>query len=130
MRHRAGQLSGVPDIVAGRRVRCIEVALPQGAPLLVLEAADPDAVLEEAVQQDGHPYAALLWPSAIAAAGVLHDIAGAGTRVFDVGAGTGVVALAAARRGTPVVFSETVVRVPREPHPARIGSAVLEPTTR
>jgi predicted nicotinamide N-methyase len=87
-----------PDIIAGRRVRRIDLELG-GVRLFVLEAADADAVLEETVSDDGNPYAAILWPSAIAVAARLITVASRRQHVLDVGAGTGLVALTAARLG-------------------------------
>lgn len=91
-----------PDIVAGRRVRRVDVTIAE-LPLFVLEAADADAVLDETLSDDGDPYAAILWPSALAAAGRLADIARPGQRVVDLGAGTGLVSFTAARLGCAAI---------------------------
>jgi predicted nicotinamide N-methyase len=95
---RSPEQRDTPDIIAGRRVRRVDIDVGD-LRLFVLEAADADAVLEETVSDDGDPYAAILWPSSIAAAGLLARIAAPGQRVVDAGAGTGLVALVAARLG-------------------------------
>lgn len=89
----------VPDIVAGRRVRRVDVEVVPGMELFVLEAADPDIVLDETAQGAGDAYAAILWPSALAAAARIAALVRRGDAVLDLGAGTGLPALAAARRG-------------------------------
>ena len=94
--------SVVPDILLGRRVRRVDLDVA-GTRLFVLEAADADEVLEETVRDDGDPYAAVLWPSAMAAAARLADIAAPGDHVLDLGAGTGLVAFTAARLGCRAV---------------------------
>jgi predicted nicotinamide N-methyase len=87
-----------PDIIAGRRVRRVDLEL--GAlRLFVLEAADADALLEETVAGEGNPYAAILWPSAIAVAARLVTVATRGEHVLDIAAGTGLIALTAAKLG-------------------------------
>lgn len=92
-----------PDIIGGRRVRCVDVEVTPTLTITVLEAADADAVLEESVQRDGDPYAAILWPSAIAAAARLTEIVRRGDTVLDLGAGTGLAALTAARSGARAI---------------------------
>jgi predicted nicotinamide N-methyase len=99
VRRGARRLKAFPDIVAGRRVRCVAVELSAGLVLSVLEAGDADAVLDETIRDTGDRYAAVLWPSAIAAAARLPELVTTGSRVLDVGAGTGIVALAAACLG-------------------------------
>ncbi|HEX6307067.1 MAG TPA: methyltransferase domain-containing protein [Longimicrobiales bacterium] len=89
----------VPDIVAGRRVRRVDVEPVPGMELFVLEAADPEIVLDETAQATGDAYAAILWPSALAAAARLPDLVRRRDTVLDLGAGTGLVALTAARLG-------------------------------
>jgi predicted nicotinamide N-methyase len=104
------------DILLGRRVRRVEVEIAPGLKVGVLEAADAQVVLEESVRGEGDPYAAVLWPSAIAAACRLPELVHAGMRVLDVGAGTGVVAITAARLGAVVTaldddaFARAVIR--------------------
>lgn len=92
-------MATAPDIICGRRVRATEVEVAPGLCVPVLEAADADAVLEESVARDGDAYAAILWPSALAAAGALPGRVRRRLRVLDLGAGTGVVAVTAARLG-------------------------------
>jgi predicted nicotinamide N-methyase len=92
-------VSSGPDIVCGRRVRLVEVEVVPGMCVQLLEAADADVVLEESIREEGDAYAAVLWPSAIAAAARLPDLVGPGIHVLDLGAGTGIVAITAARLG-------------------------------
>jgi predicted nicotinamide N-methyase len=97
-----------PDILLGRRVRRVDVHVAAGLVVPVLEA-DAEVVLEESVQGTDDACAATLWPTAIAAASRLPDIVRAGMHVLDIGAGTGVVALTAARlgaRATALVYDE------------------------
>lgn len=91
--------AAAPDIIAGRRVRRVDVDIGTALSITVLEAADTGVVLEESVRFDGDPYAAILWPSAIAAAMRLALVADDSDTVLDVGAGTGLSALTAARLG-------------------------------
>lgn len=92
-----------PDIIAGRRVRRVDLAITPGLDITVLEAADADIVLEESVRLDGDPYAAILWPSAVAAAARLASIVRSGDIVLDLGAGTGLAAMTAARCGARAI---------------------------
>jgi predicted nicotinamide N-methyase len=90
-----------PDIILGRRVRCHTVDIGRGVVIHVLEAADADVVLESAISSGDDPYAAILWPSALAAAARLPELLDTrdAPHVLDVSAGTGLVALVAARLG-------------------------------
>jgi predicted nicotinamide N-methyase len=92
-----------PDIIAGRRVRRIDLDVTPGMSITVLEAADADVVLEESIQLEGDPYAAILWPSAVAAAARVATIVRRGDTVLDLGAGTGLAALTAARCGARAI---------------------------
>ena len=93
----------VPDIVAGRRVRRIDLDIAPGLSLFVLEAEDPDLVLEETARDRGDAYAAILWPSAVAAARRLPGSISRSDVVLDLGAGAGLVALTAARLGARAI---------------------------
>jgi predicted nicotinamide N-methyase len=91
------------DILAGRRVRRIDVELAPGLTIAAIEAADVDTVLDDALAGDADPYAAILWPSAIAAASRLAAMVEPGETVLDIGAGTGLAALTAARLGARAI---------------------------
>ncbi len=70
--------------------------------ITVLQARDPEHVLEAAVAGGSDPYAPIVWPAAIAVAAMLPGRVRAGERVLDLGAGTGLCALTAARLGADV----------------------------
>ena len=77
----------------------VSIAVAPGVVVSVLEAASAEHVLAEAGERGFDPYAAIVWPSAIAAAGELARCLRPGERVLDLGAGTGLCALTAARVG-------------------------------
>lgn len=91
------------DILAGRRVRRVDVELAPGLTIAAIEATDADTVLDDAIIGDGDPYAAILWPSAIAAAARLAAMVKPGQTVLDIGAGTGLAALTAAQLGARAI---------------------------
>lgn len=105
-----------PDLLLGRRVRCTPVHVLPDVVIEVLEAADADVVIDEAVAGDGDAYAAILWPSAIAAASALTRLLTPECTVLDLGAGTGLVALTAAHLGARAIaadhdpFARAVIR--------------------
>ncbi|MFN9035428.1 MAG: class I SAM-dependent methyltransferase [Planctomyces sp.] len=79
----------------------------------LLLPADPNALLDEpsastaATSDDRMPYWAFVWPAAIPMiAAVLQADWPAGTRVLELGCGTGIVGLAALRRGHLVTFTD------------------------
>lgn len=79
----------------------------------LLLPANPDALLDEpsastaATTDDRMPYWAFIWPAAIPMiAAVLQADWPAGTRVLELGCGTGIVGLAALRRGHLVTFTD------------------------
>lgn len=81
-------------------IREVTVEVASGLELLVHEHADVDEVLAAAAGGAAvDPYAAILWPTALAVARELVGRVGAGVRVVDAGAGTGLCALTAARLG-------------------------------
>lgn len=87
-------------ILDDRRLRWTAVPIAPELELRVLEVDDPDGQLESALRDaDADPYAAVLWPAAVAAAAELASGVGPGLTVVDAGAGIGLVALAAARLG-------------------------------
>ncbi len=75
----------------------VEVPVAPRLSITVLRASDADGVLEAAVSAGSDPDAAIVWPAAVAVAGELPRRLGAGERVLDLGAGTGLCALTAAR---------------------------------
>jgi len=91
-----------------------QVEYPIGARTLqVYRPIDPDLFLDdETVQRenarhDYMPYWAFLWPSALSmAAAVQHAAWPAGTSLLELGAGIGLVGLAAALRGDQVTYSD------------------------
>lgn len=99
----AAAAARAPDILAGRRVRRVDIEIAPGISVAALEAADHDTVVAEAAEEDSDPYAAILWPSAIAAAARLPSLITPGSTVLDVGAGSGLAALAAASLGARAI---------------------------
>jgi predicted nicotinamide N-methyase len=91
--------------VDGRRVRPVTLEVATGIRVTVLEAADADDLLAAALEDDAglDPYAGVLWPTALAVARALVDDVSSGDRVVDLGAGTGLAGLTAARLGARVV---------------------------
>ena len=77
----------------------VPIAVAPGVVVTVLEAADAERVLSDALESGSDPYAAIVWPSGIAAAGEIVRHVRPGERVLDLGAGTGLCALTAARVG-------------------------------
>jgi len=95
-----------PEIIAGRRIRCTTVTIAPDLLIDVLEAADADAAIDDAIRSDGDAYAAILWPSAIATAARLTTLLTPGRSVLDLGAGTGLVALTAAALGANAIAAD------------------------
>jgi len=96
-------MNGVPEMIGDRRVRRVDVEVLPGRTIFVLEASDPDDVLEAAVAGTADAYAAVLWPSAIAAARAAVTLVFPGDVLLDVGAGTGLAALVAASKGATAI---------------------------
>jgi len=90
-------------LVAGQQVRVLRIAVDDGAPLEVLQLAHPESALEPAIRGERDPYAGILWPSSIALARAIVPEIEAGMHVVDAGSGTGLISLAAARRGAEVL---------------------------
>ena len=77
----------------------VEVEVAPGCTVTVYRASDADRVLLGALERGADPYAAVLWPAAVAVARELPGRVRAGEAVLDLGAGTGLCALTAARLG-------------------------------
>jgi predicted nicotinamide N-methyase len=90
--------------VAGQQVRALRIVVEADSPPLeVLQLAHPESALEPAIRGERDPYAGILWPASIALARALIGEIRPGTQVVDAGAGTGLISLAAARRGAMVL---------------------------
>lgn len=87
----------------GTRLRSKAVCVAPGVEIDVLEWADEDALLAAAVQAGADPYAGMLWPAALALARALPGEVRTGERVLDLGAGTALCALTAARLGARAI---------------------------
>lgn len=91
-------------IVDDRKLRWLTVTVAPDLDIRVLVAEDDDAQLEAALHDPtADPYAGILWPAAVAIAGELVGRVKPGQTVVDAGAGTGLVALTAARLGARVI---------------------------
>ncbi len=89
------------DIAVGDRT--LRMARPSNPDLFL----DDEKVHEENARHDYMPYWAFLWPSSIPMAqAVLNAPWPVGTHVLELGAGIGLVGLAAAARGDQVTFSD------------------------
>jgi len=95
-------LSAVTE-VDGSPVRPLEVKVAAGTYLTVLVTSDLLYGIDEvAYEPDADPHSTILWPSALATAIELPDIISPGDYILDLGAGTGLVSLMAARLGAYV----------------------------
>ncbi len=84
------------------------IAFPSGDALDLFEVDDVDALLEARAASGARaPYGAVLWSSAVVlAAAILESGSLAGKTVLELGAGTGLCSLAAARRGARVIATD------------------------
>lgn len=81
-------------------LRPVAVRVRPDVEVTVYEGADAEALLRRATGRPGaDPYSHVLWPAAIAAAEQLARVVQPGERVLELGAGTGLVAMTAARLG-------------------------------
>lgn len=115
IRHPAQPLSETPEglfpIPAGWALARYDVGREEL--LKLYQPARPDAFLEDAEvlarhERDGYmPYWAYLWPAAVVMARVLrHAPWPVGTRLLELGAGVGLVGVAAALRGDDVTMTD------------------------
>jgi predicted nicotinamide N-methyase len=78
-----------------------------GGALTVFESGDVDADLNAAIDSGGPtPYGRVTWPSALVVARALAALPLRGRRVMELGCGTGVCALVAARAGADVTATD------------------------
>jgi predicted nicotinamide N-methyase len=81
--------------------------LAPGGPLVLFETADADADLDEAITTSSPaPYGRVLWSSAPCVAQVVAGLQLHGARVLELGCGTGLVSLVAARLGATVLATD------------------------
>lgn len=101
------------DLLAALRYRPVEIIYDLGGqPLRLFRVDRPDDLLDHITQEEYAvderlPYWAELWPAALALAEhVLRRVPMAGRRVIELGAGMGLVSLAAARAGADVLATD------------------------
>lgn len=88
------------------RIARVVDGLP-GGPLTLFVLADVDAALDQAIRTGARaPYGGVLWDAAPCVVAVLAELPLAGTRVLELGCGTGLVSLAAARAGAKVLATD------------------------
>ena len=110
-RWRAGPLAVMRGAPEGLRARTVPAP---GGPLIVYESDDLDRDLDHAIASGGPaPYGRVLWPSAHAAASALLALLrahraehGVPPSVVELGCGTGLCALVAARAGAKVLATD------------------------
>lgn len=103
-------LKALPSIPGGWTTRVLEVG---GRAFRLTLPADPDAFLKDPEVHAAHdrceymPYWPYLWPAALSMAQLVQDDQLlAGRRVLEIGAGIGLVGLAALARGCHVTFND------------------------
>lgn len=90
--------------VMGLRPRTVDAP---GGPITLFETDDADRDLDEAIAANRHaPYGRVLWSSAPCVSAVLAGLSLAGRRVLEIGCGTGLVSLVAARAGAHVLATD------------------------
>lgn len=106
----SANLTELPAIPGGWKLEQYDCG---GRPLLLQRPADPDLFLDDPdvvaanARNDYMPYWAFLWPSAVKMAQTLTQAPWpVGSRVLELGAGLGLVGLAAMLRGDQVTFSD------------------------
>ena len=103
-------------VVSGVECRPISLTFPTIGAITVLEATAQaqnllvDRALE--VEEEGDPYGAVLWPAASAMALQLIERRPKVDSILELGTGTGLVSLVAARLGIPNVYATDYAQVP------------------
>ncbi len=98
--------AGAAGALAVSALRESHVDAP-GGPLTIFETADAERDLDDAIARGGPaPYGRVLWSSAPVVARVIAGMPLAGKRVLEIGCGTGLVSLVAARHGARVIATD------------------------
>lgn len=86
--------------IEGIRIRTLPIEVAPGLQVTILDTPDESTRLEQALHDPSvDPYASTLWPASLAVARELPGLVSPGDRVLDLGAGTGLATLTAARLG-------------------------------
>jgi len=86
--------------IDGTPVRTVPVEVAPGLCITIFESSSADDRLDDAIADSAvDPYASVLWPASIAVAMELPQLVSPGDFVLDLGAGTGLATLTAARLG-------------------------------
>lgn len=108
--------------------RWVAIEVVPGLEVSVLEPADPEEALAAAIADpEVDAYASIVWPASLAVARELVGRIVPGVRVTDLGAGTGLVALAAARLGATVTaLDHDAAALSRVVRAARVQGVCVE----
>jgi predicted nicotinamide N-methyase len=100
----ARRADGLLEVALKMRARPLVVG---GVSIELVEAADVDALIDRAIAEGTHaPYGAVLWTSGVVVAALLAEWPLQGRTLLELGAGTGIVSLVAAKRGARVLATD------------------------